>query len=598
MNKEQNQPGYQGLFERFRSLQSRYGDIPADNLMAAYARAHSMRMPNANLSNPYIQNRRVKAVQTLPGDFTKDQVAEMIRSPTGNEQSLRMVSHGLEYTAYPLLKIRKTYTDIMTYHYYSFPAYVDKKDAGNEDLMREWALIEKISDRLNPTEQAHKIAGQAVQEGKVFYVPRMDVDKSHNQVNAAFMQQLPSDWTKIVGFNSESGYSVAFNLFYFFTPGADARQYGDLFTPYLDDFNSILSVGSEQEQPSDSRILYGTRNCLRRADGTTVGIDMETFKKNASSFSGNPDLSLQSGGRWAYWVTLPPERVWTFGIDDTNANASPIMTGLFLAMLQMAQYEQVQLELVQNPLVAVMTGEIPYNKVGESTQEDQYSLSDGGRTMFECLWYEMLNQNNTSGIGFFSGPFNNMKLHQLAEAPSAADLSAKGYAYGMEKSGLASLIPVSDNPRAGLVNFSAMLEAKFAQCIYWTFSRMMESLYRQLNTKYTWKFRMFGDITSDKETMKDIQKSMSSGIMPDLFLYNALMGRSTLDDLSMSRVLGKTGIMDLRLPLISSYNASTKERSLPPVKQKEAPMAQNEGGRPSADVGEVVSEGTEDNLDQ
>ena len=598
MNRETDKTGYSGLFERFRSLQKQYGDIPADNLMSAYARAHSARIQNTSLSNPYIQNRRVKAVQTLPGDFTKDEVAEMIRSPNGHEQSLRMVSHGLEYTAYPLLKIRKTYTDIMTYRYYSFPAYVEQKDAGSEDLMREWALVEKLSDALGPAEQAHKIAGQAIQEGKVFYVPQMDVDKSHNRVNAAFMQQLPSDWTKIVGFNSESGYTVAFNLFYFFTPGADARQYGDLFTPYLDDFNSILTVGGEEQKPYNSRILYGSRNSVRRADGAVVGINMESFQKNAAGFAGSPELSMQSGGRWAYWVTLPADRVWTFGIDDTNANASPMMTGLFLAMLQMAQYEQVQLELVQNPLVAVMTGEIPYQKASEQSQEDQYLLSDGGRTMFECLWSEMLNQNNTSGIGFFSGPFNNMKLHQLAEAPSSADLSAKGYAYGMEKSGLASLIPVSDNPRAGLVNFSAMLEAKFAQSIYWTFSRMMESLYRRMNLKYTWKFKMFGDITSDKETMKDIQKSMSSGIMPDLFLYNALMGRSTPDDLSMSRVLKKTGIMDLRLPLISSYNASTKEQNLPPVKQGDTPMEQSEGGRPGIEVGDVVSEGTEDNLDQ
>ena len=52
----------------------------------------------------------------------------------------------------------------------------------------------------------------------------MMVDKSHNEVCHAFMQQLPSDWVKIVGFNNKSKYTVAFNLFYFLQPGTNPLQ--------------------------------------------------------------------------------------------------------------------------------------------------------------------------------------------------------------------------------------------------------------------------------------------------------------------------------------------------------------------------------------
>jgi len=593
--------GYRALYQRFRSLSKTYGNMPMENIMAAYVRASSRRVRENFTADPYIQNRRVKAINSMPADYSKNQVAQMIRAPGENELPLRQVSHALESSAYPLLKIRKTYTDIMTYRYYAYPAYLEAGDAGKRELRREWALVEKVNDAIQPSAKAHEIAGRAIQEGKVCYTPRLDVDKSHNRVNAAFLEPLPSDWIKIVGMNSESGYTVAFNLFYLFRPGVTAEQFGDLLTPYLDDFNSILTTGPAGKQYNGEHVLFGAGN--RTADGRRVGVDMEKFSTLAAKGApGSPDCYVQNG-RWAYWVTLPPDRVWTFGVDDTNANAAPIMTGLYLAMLQIAQYEQVQLELVQNPLVSVMTGEIPYQKSTDAKDlEDKYMLSEGGRLMFETYWYDMLAANNTSGIGFFTAPVENMKLHQLAEAPSAADISAKGYAYAVEKSGLAGLIPVNDNPRAGVVNFSAKLEARYCQCIYWTFSKMMESIYRRLNLDYTWKFRMFGDIQSDEKMLAQVQKTMASGMLPDLFVYNALMERSTLDDISMSRVVEKCGVMDLRLPLVSAFNMSKKDPDLPPVKQKTAgtetpPLEQEKGGRPETAIENVVSDGTEDAKD-
>ena len=109
---------------------------------------------------------------------------------------------------------------------------------------------------------------------------------------------------------------------------------------------------------------------------------------------------------------------------------------------------------------------------------------------------------------------------------------------------------------------------------------------------------MFGDITSDKEMMTEISKSMSSGILPDTFLYNALRGRSVLDDLAMSRVIQKSGIMDLRLPLVSGYSLSRKDPALPPKNQgRKTAQTGGDPGRPAADISQVQSEGTEDAID-
>ena len=101
---------------------------------------------------------------------------------------------------------------------------------------------------------------------------------------------------------------------------------------------------------------------------------------------------------------------------------------------------------------------------------------------------------------------------------------------------------------------------------------------------------MFGDIYSDEKMRTEMQKSMSLGILPDLYLYNAIMGRSLLDDISMSNAVKASGVLDKRLPLVTSYTAKNGGK-LPP-----GPNA-DQGGRPTVDMGDVSSEGTEDMKD-
>lgn len=558
---------YEKVLARFNEITNQYSQLPMGWIMQAYDRASN---------NPWIQNRRVKQISSLPAEYSKDDVADAIRSPGEHELMLRQTHHALEATAYPMLKIRKVYTDIMTYRYYTSPHYITETDAKDPMFQREMQLLDKFNQEMDPKATAHKMAGQALQEGKAFYAIRYSVDKAHNKVNYVFPQQLPSNWVKIIGFNNISGYTVSFNMFYFLQPGTDWRQYGDLLEPYIGDFKNVV-------EKVPSKVVYASHGSYR--------INLERFnklKKNAQGgLAGNPDPYMQNG-RWAYWVTLPVDRVFVFEIDDTNPFACSPMTGLYLSMQAIAQYEQVQLELVQNPLVSVMTGEIPYSNDNTSQQKDLYKLSNGGRELFEYLWYQMLAQNNTSGIGLYLAPAANLKLHQLTEAPSATEISTNGYAYTVEKSGLAGLIPISDNPRAGTVNISIQIEARYCLRIYQQFEKMMNYLYSRLNLKYEWRFHMFGDIYNDEKMRAEMQKSMTLGLLPDLYVYNALMDRSLLDDMSMSAAVKASGILDKRMPLISSYTAKNGNPKLPPS------PADDKGGRAQVDVSDMTSEGTED----
>lgn len=571
---------YSDIFGRFKKLSEQYGGMPMNSLMSAFSRTTGAQYYR---NDPYIQNRRVQAISSLPNEFSKNKVAEMLTSPLANERGLRQVEHALEYTAYPLFHTRKMYQDLLTYHSYIVPEFTDKDAAKNDDFWREWKLLEKLRRKLDPKTTAHKLAGQAVQEGKVFYYPRISVDKPHNKVDYAFMQQLPSDWTKIVGFNSVSKYTVAFNLFYFLRPGCFPEQFGDLFEPYLDTFSMVTD-----------RAPKGVGKKYVYAEKGTV--DMGRFRQivqdNPQGLAGEPEVYYQNG-KWFYWVTLPVDKIFTFEIDDANTTAVSPLTGLFLSLLQIAQYEQIQLELVQNPLISLFTGEIPYKQKNDQTSiEDDYRLSDAGRRLFEYLWYQMLSDSNTSGIGWFTAPVQNIKMHQLAEAPSATKISSAGYGYTMAKAGLSALIPTSDEPRAGVANISLQIESKFAEQIYRCYERMMQSIFEGMNLKYSWRFSLFGNIAEDADTLKTAKEGMTLGILPQTVIYLALHDMSVVDDLTLSHAISESGVLDLRIPLVSTYSAKQGDSRLPPQAAHDA----NPGGRPDAE-GKKTSEGAEAGID-
>ena len=571
---------YSDIFGRFKKLSEQYGGMPMSSLMSAFSRTTGAQYYR---NDPYIQNRRVQAISSLPNEFSKNKVAEMLTSPLANERGLRQVEHALEYTAYPLFHTRKMYQDLLTYHSYIAPEFTEKDAAKNDDFWREWKLLEKLRRKLDPKTTAHKIAGQAVQEGKVFYYPRISVDKPHNKVDYAFMQQLPSDWTKIVGFNSVSKYTVAFNLFYFLRPGCFPEQFGDLFEPYLDTFSMVTD-----------RAPKGVGKKYVYAEKGTV--DMGRFRQivqdSPQGLAGEPEVYYQNG-KWFYWVTLPVDKIFTFEIDDANTTAVSPLTGLFLSLLQIAQYEQIQLELVQNPLISLFTGEIPYKQKNDQTAiEDDYRLSDAGRRLFEYLWYQMLSDSNTSGIGWFTAPVQNIKMHQLAEAPSATKISSAGYGYTMAKAGLSALIPTSDEPRAGVANISLQIESKFAEQIYRCYERMMQSIFEGMNLKYSWRFSLFGNIAEDADTLKAAKEGMTLGILPQTVIYLALHDMSVVDDLTLSHAISESGVLDLRIPLVSTYSAKQGDSRLPPQAAHDA----NPGGRPDAE-GKKTSEGTEAGID-
>lgn len=569
MKSELGYSSYGEFFQDLRNLATAYRDIPADSFYSAWARA-------AIQANPYIQNSRVKGVSTLPMDYKKNEIVQMLKAPLDNEKPLRQVSEGLEWTAYPFRKIRMTYQGINTCRYFHHPAYLTKDEAGSEMTRREGVLLDKLNRRLQPDAWAHQIIGQAWQQGKVAYYPRYDVDKSHNAVNWAFLQQIPSDWWKLVGFNSESKYTIMFDMMYFLAvPGADWRQFGSLFEPYLDDFAAVLEP--EDAPGNGRRYVFASKDAFTGADGRRWHVNADQLRSGAV---GSPEL-YNANGRWCYFVTLPVEDIWVFEIDDTSRAVAPMGTGLFLSFAQISDVEEVALQVMQNPLISIAFGEIPYytDKITETA--DATKLSPSGREYFLAEWASMLSAANAGGIAFFPAPFANMHLETLPEATGSSEMTTKQYGYAVLKTGMSGLIPINSDPRAGAVEVSAKLEERVCIPIYQQFSRMMESIYRKLNLKHEWRFTMFGGFISDVQDLKDARDGMQRGILSETFRYLALRGISIWEDVGMSQLVSESGVLDLRIPMMTSYSGSTSAE-LPP-----------QPGRPTKDIDQALAEGGE-----
>lgn len=553
-----NYMGYADLFSKAQSIAKRFENMDKDSVYDAMYLASIDADPNTH-------NSRVKHISSVPVDYDKDKISEMLKAPDNNERPLREAEHSLEYSAYPLFKLRKTTQDILTCKNYAYPICMDENAMQDPKFLREWRLVEKIRTAMEPQINAHMIAGQVLQDGKAFYYPRYTIDKSHNRVLSAAMQQLPTDWCKIVGFNNLSKYTVAFDMMYFLEPGTDWRQFGDLFEPYIQMF---MGYTKPSPKKNGKRIFFMS-------------------KKNLESIGQGPDVYIENG-RWFYWVTLPPEKVWTFECDDVQRNVFSPFTGLFLAMEQVSQYEAVQLALVQNPLISVVLGEIPYAENTVPDQHDPYKLSPTGRKYFEALWYQMLLSNNTSGVGIYSAPFQNMHLEQLDEAPSATDVSSKGYKYAMLKAGN-GLVPISEEPRAGSIVSAQFMEGEFAKAVYRTFEKMMNWIFEDAGLKHEWRFKMFGNLYFDRDDAEAAKKDLALGVLPAWFRYDALMDSSVLEDMAMSKALKAIGLNDLRVPIATSYNGGIGGTSAT------AGELQDVGGRPPSRS--ITSEGYEAEMD-
>jgi hypothetical protein len=564
------------IAERFNELAKNYADVVS---VQGFASAFS-RLGWGMANQPQIQNQRVKGISSLPVDYTKEDIGNFLRTPYSHERELRETSEILRWTNYPYFKINKTYADIPTDRYYAIPKYLTGEMAKTKDFERELVLVDKLNKAMRPEQALHRVRGKALLQGKVVCYPRYEIDKSHNKCLYAFLQELPIDWCYIIGRNNVSGWTVSFDMMYFLQPGASIDQYGDLFYPYVEGFNRMFS-----EKPAEKgKYVYSSYNSkVKTKNGKVYDFYPENLDPNGE---GEPQL-FQQNGVWAYYVSLPIDKIWVYEIDDTTPAIIPPLAGMMLTYAQQSDFEEIQKTLYTNPLIKIFTGEIPYFNDDGTREEDTYKLSDGGRMMFQVMFDELMAQNNTAGTAFFSAPVENIKSHDFNESANANEISTTFNNYAGTKVGLAALIPVDKDIKSGQVEAAKLIEARYATAvIYPQFERMMTYIYFTLKLKYEWEFKLLGTIFTEKELREKAEKNLSWGDASAVFVLAALDGVSVVDKMSMLKAIDGIGFMDLLKVPETMYTQSGKQQKDP---------TKSEGGRPQTEG--VTSEGKEHAID-
>lgn len=410
------QSSWDGVFQRLNNIIGAYSNLPQGAIYSALGRAVANFAP--------LQHSRTLGINPLPCDYTKDDLGAFLRNPIGNENALQQVGAGLRWSAYPFNKLILTYATIPTFKNYIMPKYLDKDTANSDSFKREWRLIEKFRKALDIPAFGRKVTAQAMTYGKVFYLLRSDIDKSHNAVRYAFWQQLPQRYCLIEGFNNISGYTIAFDLTYFYQMGTDYTQFGDLFLPFLNDFSEWTK---DKTKIKNRDFRYASQNSA-----------WENARINAYQSDGNN--SWKQTGQWCYWVSLPIDKIWTFDIDNSTAIVASPLSGLFQTFAQQADYEAAQLSLIMNPLIKIFTGEVPYYKASEAKEDNGYRMTHEAMEYFMYVWQMLMQANNTSGTAMYLAPVENIKSHDYPEAAGANDISQKFSVYAGSKSGTNGLI--------------------------------------------------------------------------------------------------------------------------------------------------------------
>lgn len=566
MNNPIQSPAHEGLKNAINKANEM--GLSMDDYYSAFMNAGGM---NILYNWPQIQNQRVRNINTRPADISKNELAQMVGQPDSNEQSLRAASASLAFSTTTYDNILKTYADTLSYYWYIYPTYAETKGE-IKAAMRDMNLVQKLVQAIDVKRMAHELGGLCQKYGKIFVTPRISVDKSHNKINYAFLQQLPTDWCKIVGYNNGPGkYTVAFNMMYFARPGTAWQQYGDLFEPYMEMFDKVV-----QRQPG--KYVYNSKG---------LGARFKDFKAEASI--GNPEW-MATNKEIFYWVTLPADKVFTFEADDTTPLVIPPFTGMLVGLTQIPNYEAAQMELILNPLTSVLTGELETYDPKGIPNADPMRVSPGVRQYFESAWYKMLNSTNTGGIGIYLAPAKNLKLQTISDTVAGTNIAANAYNDQVLKAGMTALIPTTDDPKVGVAQLSAALVAERAKFVYGSMERIINWAIEELNLKTPLRFKMFGDIFSAKEEIESARKGMINGCLIDTLKYDAIQGHSILDDIAISEFVDKSGVMDKRRPLITSYSAKQEQSGLPPQAGEgtkglspEAKKEISEDGRPPED---------------
>ena len=473
----------QDIQARWHSVFKNYSSLGFDTIYQKWGQYSN------SLSNPFLQNQRVKQILSNGKKLTKEELKTVVSDPEHSEESLRSVSMVLYYTNFIYQTLVQLNRHTPKYNYYATPLYVKEGDSSKKDLANDSMMVDKILKKFSPQLTLKTIATQVYAEGKCSYLVRTSY--SNKDVDFLLLQKLNSDKVKITGFGSKQQFIVSFNMAIFLDPAYSVEQYPEFIRKTWEE---MMSIGIVVE---DKR---GRRKINPKAE-IPMGHILES-----------------NGTSYMYWVKLPQDLCYTFYSDGAHPNAFPDTIGLFTDLNDLDDYRWLQGNLLSKGVNSILTAAVPIVRDPKAGSDATVISPD------TILGYSDYFMNNISANIFpFFAPFEDFDLHTLENQPESMDIIYSRIRDLIATSGNSALLPITDKPSIASVKAAEALQASKNDYLTKQFEQFLNNVINEnYNLKYHWRVVLHSDIfywRDDSKMVKELVLQGATGLLPRLLSY-------------------------------------------------------------------------------
>lgn len=502
---------------------------------------------NMFMNNPYIQNQRIKQINSPINLASKKDIQAALAHPGDNEDRIRSSSMALYYNNYVYQNLVKLNRDIPQYFHYSIPVGVDEKTLKSEEFKKEKQFVDKFLQVFDIPEAFKNISLQVAREGKCSYLFRDSHDTKKQIVDFALLQKLPSEYIKYTAFGSESPLITSFNFMYFINPMHSINDYPAWFKTIWD-------------QLQETGIVNITKD-----DG---------YKINPAIHPGDkiPGYIFENiAGTYYLYVELPQDLCWVFGTDFADPFAIPDYAGLFADLTELEAYKVLQSQTLVTNITNVLTAEVPVEK-DATAQSDAAILSP---EVIMGLEYDCSSALSQNILPFFA-PLQNFKMHSVEHIPQATSIVLDVTRNVMSTAGVSGLINTNDKPSIAMIKGEQQLHESRSEYLTLQYQKFINLvLNRYLDLKYEYKVIIWGGIYTYRDEVKLLKEMIQNGNIGMLpRLLSAF--RMTLEDYVTQHQYAKT----------------FKIFDEPESDNKKTTQTKNPVGRPPIDEGDLEEDST------
>ena len=467
--------------------------------------------------NPFLQNSRLKMINTAPGLMPRDDLIAAMNNPSNSEMPLRAQGWSLSVSQYLYYKYLRMAADVPMYKYYRVPELLDADDYTKPAFIDEDKFLAEWFKKFDVAGTCKRIALEVKREGKVAYVLRnslaFDANGKKTGVEYCTLQKLPSDYVKLTGIG-ERGFTCSFNFMIFLNPAFSIDFYPDFMKAIWAD---LIENGVVYENPDI--------NAKGRFKGQKYIPDLAKMSTYSYTYSGGKTtevlpslLEIGSGAvpkSYAFWVRLPQDLCYVFSSDTSHPWAIPDSTGMFLGLQELSDYDALAGLLQSSPLTAILTGEIePISNPNQG--QDQSIFNPETIAGFEAQFRDSASAN----VDTLFAPLRNMKLLSLPDVPSGSSTSTSATRNFVYRTGLGGLITTTEKPSIGQIGVAKALAEAEAEFLTLQFKAVFNLIVNKLlGCSYKWCIHLWGGIFSmadEKTALKELFVSGATFILPRL----------------------------------------------------------------------------------